>query len=338
MVTAATIGGEGRYDHIYVDLRRSRARASLGLVRADRVDEASAAGHAEAVTYWTPWLRTTAGVRLDAFWVDDTNLFGGLTGREDAHLVQPKGGLVLGPFRKTEVYVNAGLGFHSNDGRAGQVEAGAVTALVRPPLLVKAKGYEVGVRTNLVPRLQLAATLFQTDFDSELIYNADAGQTEAGRPGRRVGVEVSAQYRPFRWLELNANLASTHARFRDRDPAGRFIPDAPAFIGSAGLLVDNLGPWFGAVAWRKLGAHPLIEDDSLRSPGYSEINANIGYRFTPKLSLKLDVFNLTDSKDNAADYSYADRIRATDPADGVLDIHSHPLEPRSVRATLTAVF
>lgn len=333
--TLTTAGIQGRYDHIYVDRRFTVQRRDIGLLRADRVDEGSVGVYLENTTHWTPWFRSIIGLRDDSFSIDDTNLFGGESGTESKSLFQPKASLVLGPFYKTEFYVSAGNGFHSNDGRSAPNEQGA---LVRPPLLVTAKGYEAGVRTTIIPKLQLAATLFQTDFASELTYNADDGSTEAGRPSRRVGVELTAQYRPFRWLELNTNLASTHARYRDRDPAGRNIPDAPSFIGSAGFLIDNLGPWFGALAWRDLGPHPLLEDNSVRSPGYQEVNANVGYKLNKRLTLRMDVFNLFDSKDNAADYLYADRISLSEPADGVTDIHSHPLEPRSVRFTASMVF
>ena len=330
-----TAGVQGRYDHIYVDRRFTVQRRDIGLLRADHVDEGSVGLYVENTTHWTPWFRSIVGLRDDWYGLKDQNLSGGLSGDEQKSLLQPKASLVLGPFRKTEFYVSAGNGFHSNDGRAAPDENGVLS---RPPLLVTAKGYEAGVRTTIVPHLQLAATLFQTDFASELTYNADDGSTEAGRPSRRVGVELTAQYRPFPWLELNTNLASTHARYRDRDPAGRNIPDAPSFIGSAGFLIDNLGPWFGALAWRNLGPHALLEDNSVRSPGYQEVNANIGYKLSKRISLRLDVFNLFDSKDNAADYLYADRISLSEPADGVLDIHSHPLEPRSARFTFTAVF
>ena len=333
--TLTTAGLQGRYDHIYVDRRFTVQRRDIGVLRADRVDESSVGIYLENTTHWTPWFRSILGVRDDSFSIDDVNIEGGVSGTESKSLFQPKASLVLGPFYKTEFYVGAGNGFHSNDGRSAPNEQGV---LVRPPLLVTAKGYEAGVRTTIVPHLQLAATLFQTDFDSELTYNADDGSTEAGRPSRRVGVEITAQYRPFRWLELNTNLASTHARYRDRDPAGRNIPDAPSFIGSAGFLIDNLGPWFGALAWRNLGPHALLEDNSVRSPGYQEVNANIGYKLSKRVSLRLDVFNLFNSNDNAADYLYADRISLSEPADGVLDIHSHPLEPRSARFTVTAVF
>lgn len=332
------VGVQGRFDDIRVDLVHTAKRVALDTVRDDQVEEASVGFYVEDSIRWAAWLRTVVGLREDYYHVRDRSFVGGVSGSEHAALFQPKGSVILGPWAKTELYVSAGRGFHSNDGRAGLIDTGDGTAsYVRPPLLVASNGAEIGLRTNIVPHLSAAVTLFQIDFDSELTYNADAGQTEAGSPSRRRGVEVTGQYRPFRWLELNANLALSRARYRGDQPDGNYIEDAPGFIGSAGMLIDNLGPWFGSVAYRNLGAHPLAEDNSVRSNGYSEINANLGYKLSSRLKLQVDVYNLTNSRDDAADYYYTTRLPG-EPAAGVDDIQSHPLEPRSARFTVTATF
>ena len=207
-----TFGTQARYDDARVNLIHTRRRADLGVIRDDRVREASVGGYAEDQIRWASWLRTVLGLREDYYHVADRAIVGGLTGSEHAALAQPKGSVILGPWANTEFYLSAGRGFHSNDGRAGLSEAGDDTvALKRPPLLVRSLGYEAGIRTDVVPRLTATLTAFRVDFVSELTYNADAGATEAGRPSRRTGVEATAQYRPFRWLELHTNLASARA-------------------------------------------------------------------------------------------------------------------------------
>lgn len=328
-------GAQTRWDHIYVDARHTERRQDLELLIADRVTEWNLSGYGEATLHLGDHVRAIGGLRLDHFSASDRNIAGGVSGHEDANLVQPKASLVFGPWEKTEFYLSAGRGFHSNDTRAG---ANAETGdLVRPPLLAKSTGYEVGVRTSAIPHLQAAATLFQMEFTSELTYNADAGQTEAGRPGRRRGLELTAQYRPFRWIELNANLAISRARYTDHNPAGSHIEDAPARVVSAGMLIDNLGPGFGALEFRDLGPHALIPDNSKRSAGYREVNLNLGVKLSQTIRVQLDIFNLLDSKDDAADYVYADRLPG-EPAAGVEDVHIHPLEPRSARIGITARF
>jgi outer membrane receptor protein involved in Fe transport len=63
----------------------------------------------------------------------------------------------------------------------------------------------------------------------------------------------------------------------------------------------------------------------------------VGYRVTPKTKVALDVFNLFDRKASDIDYFYRSRL-AGEAIDGVDDIHFHPVEPRSLRLTLTHNF
>jgi hypothetical protein len=51
----------------------------------------------------------------------------------------------------------------------------------------------------------------------------------------------------------------------------------------------------------------------------------------------MDVFNLFNRKASDIDYYYVSRLQG-EPAEGVADTHFHPVEPRSVRLTLTANF
>ena len=73
-----------------------------------------------------------------------------------------------------------------------------------------------------------------------------------------------------------------------------------------------------------------LSDDSLL------VNASVGYRRGP-VELRLEAFNLLDSTDQDISYFYASRL-PDEPAEGVEDIHSHPLEPRSVRVTVRLIW
>lgn len=334
--SSTTLGLQTRADDIDVDLQHTLRRAVLTTDRSNHVQENSVGLYAENTTYWTPWWRSIVGAREDYFHAKDRDLLNAAnSGAEGQALFQPKASLVFGPFASTELYVSAGRGFHSNDARAGLDPSSG--AYVRPPLLVKSIGSEIGMRSNYFSNLQLALTFFKIDFDSELVYNADAGATEGGRPSHRRGVELTTQFRPASWLEVNANLALSHARYRDNDAAGNYIEDAPDFIASGGVLIDNLGPWSGSLAYRRLGPHPLTTDNLVRSNGYAEWNLDVGYQLAPSIKLRVDVYNLLNKEANAADYFYTSRL-AGEPAAGVEDRHSHPLEPRSLRVSLSKTF
>jgi outer membrane receptor protein involved in Fe transport len=178
------------------------------------------------------------------------------------------------------------------------------------------------------------------EFKSELTYDAEAGQTSAGPPSKRTGVEINTTYQPFDWLEIYGSVAFTHARYTDVDPTthiGDYIPDAPSVIGNLGIYVRNAGPWFGALEFRYLGQHPLEDTNTVKSDGDQEWNMNIGYDFGEGLKAQLGIFNLLDSKDDAAEYYYTDRLPG-EPAEGVADLHIHPLEPRAFRLTVSKTF
>ena len=57
-------------------------------------------------------------------------------------------------------------------------------------------------------------------------------------------------------------------------------------------------------------------------------NINVGYAVTRRTRLVLDVLNLFDARDSDIDYFYRSRLPG-EPPDGVDDIHTHPVAPRT---------
>ena len=164
-----------------------------------------------------------------------------------------------------------------------------------------------------------------------------SASTVASRPSRRVGVEWSNALEVTRWLSLDADLAWSRARFRDEDPSGDRIPGAIEGVASAGATVHDIGPWSGSLRLRYFGPRPLIEDDSVRSRASTTLNARASYRLSSRYTLSLDVFNLTNATASDIAYFYPSRLPG-EPAEGIADLHTHPLEPRTVRAAITATF
>ena len=64
------------------------------------------------------------------------------------------------------------------------------------------------------------------------------------------------------------------------------------------------------------------------------LSARAGYRLTEAVELRLDIFNLFGSTSHQIDYFYASRLPG-EPLEGVNDVHLHPVEPTSVRASVT---
>jgi hypothetical protein len=338
--TESVAGIQGRLDDIpTVGLYHTRAAERLETIREDDVNQRSGAAFFQTSIQWADKVRTVAGLRGDIYGFDVRSNDPANTGRRTASLASPKLGLVLGPWSNTEVYANWGLGFHSNDAR-GAVQTrdprtGGPVEPVDP--IVRAKGAELGLRTLAFRRYQTSMALWGLDIDSELLFVGDAGTTEASRPSRRVGFEWSHIYSPRPWLTLDADLAYSRARFRDADPAGDRIPGAIEGVASAGVSVQDLGRFSGSLRLRYFGPRPLIEDNSVRSRASTTLNTRASWRLARRYLLSVDVFNLTDAKVSDVDYYYESRLPG-EPAEGIADVHTHPLESRSFRVSLTATF
>ena len=334
-----TIGIQLQDDNIFNGLYKTKARQIFSTTRSDHIIESSAGIYAENATRWTKWFRTVAGFRGDTyrFSVRSDNQLN--SGKVAASIANPKLSLIFGPWAKTEYYVNLGGGFHSNDARGATIAVDPKSGdpADKVPGLVRAKGYELGVRTSIVPGLQTSLSVYQLDFASELIFAGDAGTTEAGRPSRRTGFEFANFYKLDNWLTIDADLAFARARFKDFDPVGNRIPGSVEGVASVAVAVDNVGPYFGALQWRYFGPRPLIEDDSVRSKSTATFNARVGYKISKDLRVELEGYNLTNRQASAIDYYYTSRLQG-ERASGVAGVHFHPLESRSFRVSLNANF
>ena len=90
------------------------------------------------------------------------------------------------------------------------------------------------------------------------------------------------------------------------------------------------------IASPNFGPRPLVEDDSVRSASTALTNLRVGYKLDARTRIVADVFNLFNRKASDIDYFYASQLRGE--AAPVNDIHFHPVEPRTVRMTLTHAF
>lgn len=223
-----------RHHNIRNGLWHAERRNRLETTRYDRTLETSVGLYAQNGTRWTPWFRSVAGMRGDVFHFDVHNGTGGSCGTESDFLASPKLSLMFGPWKNTELYLNGGFGFHSNDAR------GVTDRTASADPLVRTKGAEIGVRTTIGPGLQSSLTAWVLAIDSELLFVGDAGTTEASRPSRRWGVEWANFYEPTPWLTLDADVAWSQARFRDDAPEGRHIPGSIETVVSAGVSVHDL--------------------------------------------------------------------------------------------------
>jgi hypothetical protein len=333
-IARSEFGLQWRTDKARVGLYDSVARRITEVVREDDVQQTLVGVYAQNVLEWTPWLRTIAGVRVDhkRAQVDALSLtINGGTAQDSK--ASPKLSLILGPWRKSEFFVNAGTGFHSNDARGATIrlDPRSGESAQRVPLLVAGRGAELGFRTEAIPGLQSSLALWGLKLDSELVYVGDAGATEASRASARRGVEFNNRYTPVQWLLIDADFAWSRGRFDNGDR----IPNAVDRVASMAVTLRDLAHWTTSLQWRYLGSGPLVEDNSVRSRPSSTLNTRIT-RGLPgwgrQTDITLDIFNLTNRRVNDIQYFYESRLPG-EPAP-VADRHVHPAEPRTFRLSL----
>ena len=351
MPVITTVGTDVRHDDIDVGVFLTRQRSTWGTVRYDRVRQTSVSLWGEMQVQWLEKFRSILGLRGDSYRFDVNSDTAANSGNKSDAIVSPKLSLVFGPWDKTEYYLNAGRGFHSNDARGTTISvnpdprpgtrvAGCTGApgectgdamnQVRP--LVPARGYEVGARSALLGGLQTSLTLWRLDIDSELIFVGDAGTTSASRPSRRQGMEWANYWIPAEWLLVDGDVSLSSARFTDSDPAGDRIPGAIEQAASIGVSLQESEPWSAGLRLRYFGPRPLIEDNSVRSRSSTLVNMQLGYRINTRLRASMDILNLLNTSVSDIDYYYASQLPGE--AAPVDDVHSHPAEPRTVRVTL----
>jgi len=211
-------------------------------------------------------------------------------------------------------------------------------------------------------KVALTLAVFNLDAQSETTYDPDVGQDAAGPASRRIGYEINITYQALRWLEFYGSLSQDRARYKTpyddgTGHLGEYLPNAPFAAGSFNVYVKNLGPLSGGLSYRYLGAYPLSSGPCVDSAvandfpgytscanaptakgqvdghGYGEWNGDVHYAFANGWSAALGIYNLLNKKADAMEYWYVDRLQG-EPADGVADLHIHPLEPISARLTI----
>lgn len=310
-------------------------------VSDDQVGATIAGLYLQNTTSWNDWLRTLAGMRADkvAMNMASYSLLQN-SGTGSGSRLSPKLSVVLGPWAKTEFFINSGKGFHSNDARGviDKIDPTTGTPASAVPALVGSTGKEVGLRTEIIDGLQSSLALWSLGSDSELIYSADSsiGSTSPNGASKRYGVEWNNHWIANRWMMIDADFAWTHARYAEmnaNDSVGNLIPNAVSKVALFRVTLHHLGPWSAGLETRYIGPYPLAQDGSLTAPSAIVSNLRLQRELSPRMAISLDVLNLFYRQ--YYDIAYQQDYRVSPSSATVPSgIAVHPGEPRQLRLTL----
>ena len=317
-----TAGFQYRIDTPHVVLASATQRHQTGRVQDVRIVEQSYSPFLKFDIAPVEKVRLVTGARGDVFSYQGTQqvntVEGDLKGRVTRARPNVKANLVLGPWAETEWFANFGTGYHSNDARA-------VLADRKLDALPTARGYEFGLRSRLVPRVELFATYWFLDLGSELVFVGDDGTTRAQGPSHRDGPELGAKVRLLDWLTFTGDF--TYTRKAEFTQTGEAVPLAPLWTARADLTARL--PWGLASSFemRYLGDRFADPDRHQTARGYTIFNWTTRYRYK-SLDAFLSIENLTNTQWREAQFFFTSRLRG-EPAGGVDDIHFTPGTPRS---------
>jgi len=287
----------------------------LNRIKLGNITELNAGAYISETFRFNEKFSINAGLRFDQFLYQYNNLFAGDTtlngvGVYKVHnnTISPKLNFYYQANDKTELYLSAGKGFHSNDTRA------AVNGLQTLP---GAYGSDLGIVFEPARNLLINTALWYIYLQKEYVYGGDGGTVDFSGRTQRFGFDFSTRYEPFRSVFFDLDVNYAHGRSLD-EPAGKnYIPLAPVLSSTAGITYANKSGFNGSLRYRYLSDRPANEDYTLTAKGYFVNDLVLNYT-RPKYEIGLTINNLFNVKWKETQFDTVTRLKGESRAvDGI---------------------
>ena len=276
-------------------------------------------------------------------------------------MLNPKFNMVYSPLSSTDVFLNFGTGFHSNDARDVVIERtisdlertlghqGLSDAEINAQLtrlnfdraqsgirtLPRAIGAEIGTRHRFWDRLNIGFAAWWLELDEELVYVGDAGVTEISGKSRRVGIDIEGRAQLLSWLWIDTDVNLSRGAYVDEPVDANNIPLAPRVTSTGGLTANHPSGFGTSLRYRYIGDRPANEDGSITAEGHTLLNLGLSYTFGP-FKYFVTVENLFDVTWNEAQFDTESRL--ADETESVSEIHFTPGNPRNIQTGISYQF
>ena len=234
------------------------------------INETNAAVYTNQKLQITDKFNINAGLRIDYFYHQYKDLLLHNTLKASNSIVSPKLNFNYTFNKNTQVYLNTGKGFHSNDTRVVVAENGIKT-------LPAAYGSDLGFFFKPFKRLLINPAIWYLWLDQEFVYVGDEGIVEPSGKTRRYGLDFSARYQITNTLFFNLDFNTTKARSIDSPEGENYIPLAPVNTSSFAMIYQNSKGITASITGRTMGKRSANEDDSIVANGYFINDASVSY-------------------------------------------------------------
>lgn len=321
---------------------QGEAMIALESRRPWRVDR-DALGQSHRVTLaagarWVPlsWLQAELGLRGDLFVlrfddaVDDVQ-----RATVALHAVSPRAMLRFPVARDWTLFASYGRGFRSPEARsvaaAGRPNEDVELDLYRggSPEVTVSDEVEVGVQLLRGGWLGLSVAGFATFIENEMVFDHVSGTNLELNATRRLGGDAGLRLRPWRWLELRADLTAVDARFVE---TGNPVPGAPRFLTSFGLSVEHRCGLRGSVTGFYMAPRPLAHGATGTHQVVLDLTVAYRWRF---IEVRVELTNLLDGDWHEGEYHFASWFDQGTARSMIPVTHVTPGPPFDLRAGVT---
>ncbi|MEO6730558.1 MAG: TonB-dependent receptor [Ferruginibacter sp.] len=318
-----------RYDATFDSkLSAVNKRQFIRNVKLGNIRELNASGYMQQQLNLGKWL-IDAGIRLDHLYF---NYFNKLSAEQNPSqnktIVSPKLNIQYTVNPTVQFYVKSGKGFHSNDTRV-------VTANSGNEILPAAFGSDIGFILKPVTNLLLNVTTWYLHLDQEFVYVGDDGNIEPSGKTSRKGIDLIARYQFSKNVFANVNLTVAKARAIGLPKGENYIPLAPFFTSTGGLLYKAATRLNGGITYRYIKSRPANEINSVVAKGYLVADVSLNYT-TPKYECGIIIENLLNAKWNEAQFSTTSRLK--DEPTPITELNFTPGTPFFARLKMAMFF
>ena len=317
--TKSTFGGGMRTDIIQTDLWHVEDRVRLDRRNDDNIYETAANIWFKQEFNINKWFRFDAALRLDYFIFQDRDLQpidssmspinnyhpANNSGTDYQLLPGYKVNLVFSPTNFLQLYVNNGIGYHSNDAR--------VVVPQHYHRLPMAFAEEVGATVRIGSRAIFSAAFYCLDLTDELTLDQDVPQVDDNGPSRRMGVDFSSRVQITKWLTFDLDMNYSYNYLTDKflgrkSDTAWHLPLAPVFTSQGGLTARDKSGVKGRIGYRAMSKRPADQYYAVTALGYYVMDASIAYE-RKRWQISLTVENFLDTKWNEAQFTTETQLR-----------------------------
>ena len=276
-------------------------------------------------------------------------------------MLNPKFNIVYSPINWSDIFINVGTGFHSNDARDVVIEEtisnlrrtytrnginndeidAKLTQLNFNPehggitTLPRAIGAEIGNRYRFLKRINIGIAAWWLELDEELVFVGDAGETEVSGKSQRIGIDIEGRAQILSWLWVDADVNLSRGIFVDEPDDANQIPLAPRITSTGGLTATHPYGWDVSLRYRHIGDRPATEDASVTAEGYTLVNLGVSYSYGA-FKYFVAAENIFDVEWNEAQFDTESCLEnETEP---VSEIHFTPGNPLNIQAGISFQF